>query len=408
VSRLLGGLSPAAFLRGHWQQRPLLVRGAFPGFVAPLSPEGLAGLACREDVESRLVMERGGRRPWEVVHGPQDPKRLRRLPATHWTLLVQGVDRLLPAVAALVRPFGFLPSWRIDDVMVSFAPRHGSVGPHVDSYDVFLLQGLGRRRWTIDTRARPDFRPGLDLRILRRFRPQSSFVLEPGDMLYLPPGVGHHGVALEDGLTFSIGFRAPSGRELLAALLRPEGDDVLYRDPPLVPARWPGEITPAALRGLRRLAALTVDRHFAAGVGELVTEPKTERAASRRPRPDSVADRVRRGAWLVGRPGARVAFLRHDREVLLFAEGRSFRLERRLAFAGPLLGGAFSLSADDLRPHLGVPGFADLVADLIAAGAFALRRRPSSPTPPPTPDAGRPPRGETPPARGSRSRGARR
>jgi 50S ribosomal protein L16 3-hydroxylase len=299
---------------------------------------------------------------------------LRRLPKTHWTLLVQGVDRLVPAVAALARPFRFLPDWRIDDVMVSFAAPQGSVGPHVDSYDVFLLQGMGRRRWAISTRAEPAFRSGLDLRILRRFEAEESRVLQPGDMLYLPPGVGHHGVALEDGLTFSIGFRAPSGRELLAAALRRRAEDPLYRDPALRPARHPGEITPAARRRLRRLAHAALDRALPTALGELVTEPKDEPAHARPLRRADLARRLREGSVLVRRPGARVAFQGAGRDAMLFAEGRSFPLGRSLAFAGPLLSGAFRLSAASLQPHMRDRGFVELLAGVVATGAFALRR----------------------------------
>lgn len=375
MSRHLGGLRPAHFLRRHWQKEPLFVPGAFPGLRPPLTPSVLFELSCHADVESRLVLERGGRKPWEVVHGPQDPRRLGRLPKTHWTLLVQGVDRWVPAVAALTRPFRFLPDWRIDDVMVSFAAPQGSVGPHVDSYDVFLLQGLGRRRWAISTRTDPAFRSGLDLRILRRFRPEESRVLGPGDMLYLPPGVGHHGVALEEGLTFSIGFRAPSGRELLAATLRARGVDALYRDPAPRPARHPGEITPAALRELRRLAREALHRGLETAIGELVTEPKGEPVEARRPRPTEVLQRLQKEAVLVRRPGARLAFVRRGREATLFAEGRAFPLGRSLAFAGPLLTSAFRFSAPDLRAHLRARGFAELLAALLATGAFVLRRR---------------------------------
>ena len=382
-SSLLGGLSPAQFLRRHWQTKPLLIRGAFPAFRDPLSPEELAGLACEQDVESRLVLERGGQRPWQVMTGPQNPTRLRRLPPTHWTLLVQGVDRLLPAVAALVEPFRFVPDWRSDDVMVSFAPRFGSVGPHVDSYDVFLLQGRGRRRWSIDTRAAPDFRPGLDLRILRRFEPETTWVLDPGDMLYLPPGVAHHGVALGDCLTYSIGFRAPSGRELLAAVFRQglarERGSRLYRDPALRPARHPGEIGAAALRGLRALTESEwrglSGQGFEAAVGALLTEPKTGLAPLRTADPRRVRERIRNGASLARVPGARLLFTRHRGNALLFAEGHVFPLPPRLAFAGPLLTGSTRLPSPKLKPHLRVPGFSALVAGLVSAGALELGRK---------------------------------
>ena len=401
---LLGGLSPAQFLRRHWQKKPLLIRGAFPGFADPLSPEELAGLACEEDVESRLVLERGARRPWQVMTGPQSPARLRRLPATHWTLLVQGVDRLVSEVAALALPFRFLPDWRIDDVMVSFAPRFGSVGPHVDSYDVFLLQGRGRRRWAIDTRAASELRPGLDLRILRRFRAEATWVLEPGDMLYLPPGVAHHGVALEDCLTYSIGFRAPSGRELLGVALRQSlarGDSSrLYRDPNLRPARHPGEIPASALRDLRTLVESEWRNLARAGfesvVGGLLTEPKAGTAPLRPTSVERVRERLRNGASLLRVPGARLAFTRHRERGLLFAEGHAFALPPPLAFAGPLLTGSAKLHPRDLAPHLRTPGFAALLAGLVSAGAWELSRAPWRAR------AASRPRGGSPPARGSR------
>jgi 50S ribosomal protein L16 3-hydroxylase len=374
---LLGGLSSTRFLRSHWQRKPLLVRGAFPAFVSPMTPEELAGLACEEDVESRLVLERGGRRPWQVVDGPQDARRLRRLPRTHWTLLVQGVDRLVPEVAALVEPFRFVPDWRIDDVMVSFASRFGSVGPHVDRYDVFLLQGLGRRRWDVDARARPELRPGLDLQILKRFRPQTSWVLEPGDMLYLPPGVAHHGVSLDPGMTFSIGFRAPSGRELLAAALRQPLLERPYRDAGRRPARSPAELPAADLRALRRLTLATARRLSGSGfervVGELVTEPKEPGVEFASVHPDAVRTRLRSGASLTRRPGARLVFLRSGADVTLFAEGRSLPLPRSLAFAAPFLTGRPSFGKRDLEPYLRRPGFVDLLARLVSDGAFEIR-----------------------------------
>ena len=380
---VLGGLTPAQFLRRHWQRRPLLIRNAFPAFEDPLSPEELLGLACGEDVESRLVIERAGQRPWQVLGGPQKTARLRRLPATHWTLLVQGVDRLVPAVAALALPFRFLPDWRIDDVMVSFAPRFGSVGPHVDSYDVFILQGRGRRRWAIDTRARPDFRPDLDLRILRSFRPEASWVLEAGDMLYLPPGVGHHGVALEDCLTYSIGFRAPSGRELLAAALRQglarRDGSRLYRDPGLRPARHPGEISATALRRLRKLAESEgrglLGDDFETAVGALLTEPKAGTVSLRAVDPRRLQARIRNGASLARVPGARLAFTRRGRSGLLFAEGHAFPLPPALTFAGPLLTGSQQIASREVAPHLRTPGFLEIVAGLVGAGALEVSRK---------------------------------
>ena len=165
------GMPPAKFLRDYWQQKPLLVRKAIPGFKSPISPEELAGLACDEEVVSRLVMERGGRTPWELRRGPFTEEDFLELPETHWTLLVSDVEKQAPDMAGLIEPFRFVPDWRIDDLMISYAPEHGTVGPHVDDYDVFLLQGLGRRRWQISTQPiDPDnFRPDVELRIMDEF-----------------------------------------------------------------------------------------------------------------------------------------------------------------------------------------------------------------------------------------------
>ena len=195
TSTVLGALPVDRFLAEYWQKEPLVVRGAFRDFKDPLSPDELAGLACEPDVDSRLVMQRGGRKPWQVTPGPQDPTVLRKLGRSHWTLLVESMDRHSRKVAALASAFSFIPKWRMDDVMVSLAPVHGTVDAHIDSYDVFLIQGQGRRRWEVDRRSIADYKPGLDLRILKRFRVEDSWVLEPGDMLYVPPGVGHRAVS---------------------------------------------------------------------------------------------------------------------------------------------------------------------------------------------------------------------
>ena len=163
ASSVLGKLSVERFLRTYWQKEPRVVRGAFPGFKDPLSPDELAGLACERDVDSRLVIARGGRKPWQVIRGPQQPRALRKLPRSHWTLLVESVDRHSPRIEALASAFSFLPNWRMDDVMVSLAPNRGTVGAHIDSYDVFLIQGQGRRKWEVDRQATADYKPGLDL-----------------------------------------------------------------------------------------------------------------------------------------------------------------------------------------------------------------------------------------------------
>src|SRR5882672_468501 len=212
-----GGLDAAAFMRKHWQQEPLVVRGAFPRFADPLSPREVLALAATPEAASRLVRRRGA--AWSLEHGPFPASRFKQLPRRGWTVLVQDTNHFSRRADALLAQFDFIPHARIDDVMVSYAVPGGSVGPHVDSYDVFLLQGQGRRRWQVSGQKDHAFVPGLDLKILQRFEPEEEWVLESGDMLYLPPGVAHYGVAESECLSWSIGFRAPSDRELVAAFL---------------------------------------------------------------------------------------------------------------------------------------------------------------------------------------------
>jgi 50S ribosomal protein L16 3-hydroxylase len=241
MTAILGGMSPANFLRDYWQKRPLLVRQALPGFSGIVDRDTLLSLALRHDATSRLVIEHPRRRSrWERHDGPFDELDAAQLPPTHWTVLVHGVESLLPGGWELLRAFSFIPAARIDDLMVSYAAPGGSVGPHEDLYDVFLLQGPGRRRWQVSTRGDHATDPDAAIKVLKSFVPEDDQVLEPGDMLYLPPGVAHLGVAEGPCFTYSIGFLAPTHAELvqsflgyLGEALRPDG---IYQDPDLAPA----------------------------------------------------------------------------------------------------------------------------------------------------------------------------
>ena len=241
---LLGGLSAQVFLRRHWQRRPLLVRRALPAFRGVIGTHALFALAARAEVESRLV-ERRGRR-WTVTHGPLKKSSLSKAGARNWTLLVNGVNHHNAAAEALLRRFAFIPQARIDDLMVSYAAPGGGVGPHFDSYDVFLVQGQGRRVWRLARARRFELAPDAPLKLIAGFRAEEELLLEPGDLLYLPPGWGHDGVALEHCFTCSIGFRAPRGAELAAAFLDHLHErglpDAAYRDPGLRPAARPAQI----------------------------------------------------------------------------------------------------------------------------------------------------------------------
>jgi len=224
--QLLGGLTPAEFLSEYWHKKPLLIKNAIPGFKGLLSPEELAGLACEDEVQSRIVEEIHGQ--WHASHGPFDDEDFARLPEKpdpkhRWTLLVQSVNHYLPEASQLLQQFDFIPHARLDDLMVSYAPDGGGVGPHFDSYDVFLLQGQGKRLWRVSEQTDLSLVDGAPLRILKNFDTAQEWLLEAGDMLYLPPHLAHWGIAVSDGktdcMTYSIGFRAPKNQELATEFL---------------------------------------------------------------------------------------------------------------------------------------------------------------------------------------------
>jgi 50S ribosomal protein L16 3-hydroxylase len=326
-------MSTATFLREHWQKKPLLVRGAFPAFRDPISPDELAGLSCEDGVESRIVREKGIRAPWEVTWGPQDPRAFAKLPERGWTLLVQEANRWVPDVALLLEPFTFLPNVRVDDVMISFAAPGGSVGPHTDSYDVFLVQGQGQRRWKYGANPieNPSFKKGLDLRILPRFDVAEDEVLGPGDMLYLPPGFAHHGIARTPCLTYSVGFRAPNAGEAWTSFAEWSCEQGASRrlldDPALRPAQNPGEIPPALLSRVRTMVRSidtsddAIHRWYASFSTQL--KPGHTLEPPRRPLgTDALLRRLVRGANIGRSEEARWAFLpRGNQGLLLFVGG---------------------------------------------------------------------------------------
>jgi 50S ribosomal protein L16 3-hydroxylase len=272
------GLDPARFMRVHWQRKPLLLRGAFPGFADPLSLRAVLALAGDPDAQTRLVTKRRGR--WDLRHGPFSAAELARLPARDWTVLVQDSNHFSDAADRLLDAFSFIPRARIDDLMVSYAVPGGGVGPHVDSYDVFLLQGTGRRRWQVSRQHDLDFVPDLPLKVLADFRAEEEWVLDPGDMLYLPPGVAHHGVAESECLTWSVGFRASADQELALAFLDFLADrtriDGQYADPGQEGTAHPGAIPPRmvehAARVLSRIRWSPAE--VAEFLGRHLTEPK--------------------------------------------------------------------------------------------------------------------------------------
>jgi 50S ribosomal protein L16 3-hydroxylase len=278
VATLLGGRSVASFLARIWHKEALLVRGAAPGFAGLFTADELMRLAQRDDVESRLVVRDGTR--WSLAHGPFRRADFRALPERNWTLLIQGLNLHSPTADVLLRRFAFLPYARLDDLMVSYAVPGGGVGPHFDSYDVFLLQGFGRRRWRFGRQDDLALRPRLPVKILRHFTPEHDAVLAPGDMLYLPPQYAHDGTAVDTCTTYSVGFRAPAATDIATAFLDFLRDEIdlpgRYADPDLVPSRAPARIAPAMQRRCAKmLDAIHWDRRTVARfLGGWLSEPK--------------------------------------------------------------------------------------------------------------------------------------
>lgn len=348
--QLLGGLSANIFLSRYWQKKPLFVRNAISDFKGVVQAPELFALAARDEIEARLVQRRG--RAWRMYRGPFSRTELARLPARNWTLLVQGVNLALPAADALLRRFAFLPYARLDDLMVSYAVAGGGVGPHFDSYDVFLLQGPGRRRWSISSQRDKALDPGAPLKILRNFRPQEEWLLEPGDMLYLPPGWAHHGVALEPCFTYSIGFRAPSheeiAREFLAFLQERVVIGGLYADRGARPARHAAEI-PAAM--VRRACAVVRkirwrERDVARFLGEYLSSSKPQVVFARPRRPEPLARFATR---------CRSRGLRLDLRTQLLFRGNGFYVNGELAQAPARLRRWLARLADERALAHGAP-----------------------------------------------------
>ncbi|MES2637499.1 MAG: cupin domain-containing protein [Pseudomonadota bacterium] len=282
---LLNGLTPAQFLAEYWQKKPLLIRNAMPDFAGLLTPDELAGLACEEEVQARIVQKNGAK--WTVKNGPFDDEDFAKLADKDWTLLVQSVNHFLPEAADLLAQFNFIPHARLDDLMVSYAPDGGGVGAHIDSYDVFLLQGSGRRNWKISTQNDLSLIENAPLKIIKNFVAEQEWTLEAGDMLYLPPQIAHWGTAMgDDCMTYSVGFRAPNQQELMHEFLSYLQDNlsfvntqnILYSDPDLTLQKHPAEISDDMINQVREmLQKISWDKqHVADFLGKYLTEPKPD------------------------------------------------------------------------------------------------------------------------------------
>jgi len=384
-SRLFGSLSTDVFLQQHWQQKPLLVRQAVEVEDFDVDPTELAGLCCDTEAPSRIVIEHG-KTPWQMKVGPFQEEDFTSLPSSHWSLLINDIETYLPELQALIEPFRFLPDWRIDDLMISYATDQGSVGPHVDEYDVFLIQLQGTRSWSIDEN--PDFDTSIlsdtDLKILQNFQPNQQWDLQPGDMLYLPPGVPHHGIASGECMTLSVGFRAPSSGELVQSWLDDIGDSeefkTRFRDAKRKTQNDSGEIARQDLTELKNLLMRGITNNTNAldqWLGKYLTEGK---------RPDPVllesfdieANDDTENQGLLPEidyqrfPGTRIAYVLNDNAISLFVGGSEHSLSlqhletiqylcREQEYTAPALA---SLSSD--------PAIFELLNTLINNNKFVL------------------------------------
>lgn len=378
--QLLGGLTAREFLRDYWQKKPLLVRQAITDFESPISPDELAGLALEEEVESRLVIEHG-ERPWELQRGPFNEDTFQDLPERDWTLLVQAVDQFVPEVAELLEDFKFLPKWRIDDLMISFAAPGGGVGPHFDNYDVFLLQAHGHRRWQIGQMCDADspLLPHADLKILAQFEPTDEWVLAPGDMLYLPPCLAHCGTAEDDCMTYSVGFRAPSAAEVLTHFTDFLGqflpDEERYSDADIQPSEDPNQIQRDALERLKALLNehMSDERLLMTWFGQFMTEPKyPELVAGIEIEEEDFLGALEDGAILIRNPSARMAWSEVGEDLVLFASGQSRLVSARLRELLKLICSADALHVENLGAWLADDEGRTLLWELVKQGSLGF------------------------------------
>lgn len=336
----LAGLSTETFLQDYWQKKPLLIRQAFPDFQSPISADELAGLACEAGVDSRIVIEQGGEHPWQAIYGPMDESVFTQLPETHWTLLVNDVEKHLPELAWIVDAFRFIPEWRMDDLMISYAPEGGSVGPHFDQYDVFILQAQGHRRWQIHEQPVSDENQveGTDLRIQRDFVAEQEWLLEPGDIIYIPPGVSHYGVATDDCLSFSIGFRASSHADMLndfiGFITRDLAAEKTWKDPALTIPACPNEISHDNIEHLRKILSDYLDPShpaLAQWFGRFVSDPRADLLLENEETFSDVDALCAQYPQLLRNPASRFAFIEQAGRTLLFIDGEDYSVSRSFA-----------------------------------------------------------------------------
>ena len=381
MKTLLGDLSKQDFLTNYWQQKPLVIRGAFADFEMPFSAEELAGLACDTDAPSRIIVEKGlapDFKPWTTKHSPFTDEDFINTPDTHWSFLVNDLERYIPELGNLIEPFRFIPDWRIDDLMVSYATDQGSVGPHVDEYDVFLIQGQGKRRWQVITQENypKEILDDIDLAILKEFEADEEWLLETGDMLYLPPNMPHYGIAEGECFTFSVGFRAPSTLELTQSWLESFSDDKQsdtelnkrFGDAGRKLQQHPGEISANDLQKLSNQIISAVEKqqqNLPLFIGKHLTETRGDND-SKKPNDIQILKNqdYERESWL------RIAYIESPETLHLFAAGTHLELPLSEKTAVQELCENYYYTAESLQTLLQDKGFKGLFQQLLTLGGI--------------------------------------
>lgn len=388
---ILGDISTEEFFRDYWQKKPLVIRGAFSDFEMPFDAGELAGLVCETDAPSRIISEKGfapEHKPWASKYSPFTDKDFTSTPKSHWTFLVNDLERYIPELGNLIEPFRFIPDWRIDDLMVSYAADQGSVGPHVDAYDVFLIQGEGKRRWQVVTD--PDYPTELqkaDLAVLKQFNHDEEWLLDTGDMLYLPPNMPHHGVAEGECFTFSVGFRAPDTLDLTQSWIESFSDlannevknadsssetnqliNKRFDDKNRKPQENSAEITADDIQKLSKQITDLVqnqEQQLPIFLGKFLTESKNanqeEQVQSSRFSKNSDFERE---SWI------RIAYIEQEDKIHLFASGNHIALPHSQKVAIQAFCEHYYYSSESLKPLFEYDEFTLMFKRLLKSGSL--------------------------------------
>lgn len=333
----LGNISQQTFMEEYWQKKPLLVRQAFPNFESPISADELAGLACEEEINSRIIMEKDAEHPWFPMFGPMNDEIYSSMPETHWSLIVNDLEKYIPELSWIIDRFRFIPEWRLDDLMISYAADQGSVGPHIDLYDVFILQGQGKRRWQISSQPVNEDNQIKEtpLRIQKKFQAEEEWIVEPGDMLYLPPGVSHYGVSLGESLSYSIGFRATSHadmvNEFISHITQSLSAKLTYHDPDQTIQQHSNEIKQDALQRITEIFKeyLQPDHpELQRWFGCFVSDTKTSIDTAPENEINSIEElkQLANTTTLSRHPASRFAFAQNPDNTLLFIDGEDYEV----------------------------------------------------------------------------------